>query len=269
MVNDNPIGLFDSGVGGTTIWKEITNLLPNENTLFLADNQNAPYGTKTKDEIIALCEKNTLFLLEQKAKIIVVACNTATTNAISHLRQTFPNIFFIGIEPAIKPAALNSTTKTVGVLATKGTLSSELFLKTSRDSVQKKGIVIIEKIGEGLVQLIENGQLDSSETFLLLQKYLLPIVEENADYLVLGCTHYPFLLPQIRKIIPSHIQVIDSGQAVARQTKNILLQHKLLRNSNTPLPRHIFYANGELSVMQDLLGDSIGGKNVIFERKEF
>lgn len=249
MNNEKPIGLFDSGVGGTTIWKEVVTLMPNEHTLFLADNKNAPYGGKTKDEIIVLCEKNTEFLLEKDVKIVVVACNTGTTNAISHLRSKY-KIPFIGIEPAIKPAGLQSVTKKVGVLATKGTLSSELFLKTSDDLVKTSGIRIIERIGEGLVDLIESGQIESPQMFQLLQKYLLPMVEEGIDYLVLGCTHYPYLLPQIQKIIPNTIKVIDSGHAVARQTQNVLASHNLL-NLSDEKPIHIWYANGNISVLEN------------------
>lgn len=244
----NPIGLFDSGVGGTTIWKEIVSLMPYENTLFLADNKNAPYGGRPKDEIIFLCEKNTEFLLENNVKIIVVACNTGTTNAISHLRAKYKQLPFIGIEPAIKPAGLQSMTKKVGVLATKGTLSSELFLKTS-DNLKHSGIHIVEQIGEGLVDLIERGLIDSPEMYLLLEKYLYPMVDEGIDHLVLGCTHYPYLLPQIQQIIPENIKVIDSGYAVAKQTRNILSQNALL-NDSFAKPEHIWLTNGNLDVLQ-------------------
>ena len=138
----DPIGLFDSGIGGTTIWKEINALLPNESTLFLADNKNAPYGEKTKEEIITLCDANTQFLLAQKAKLIVVACNTGTTNAISYLRNKYKEVPFIGIEPAIKPASLQSITKKIGVLATRSTLASDLFAKTSEHLKQEEKIEI-------------------------------------------------------------------------------------------------------------------------------
>ena len=141
-----PIGLFDSGVGGTSIWKEIIALLPNENSIYLSDSKNAPYGEKSKQEIIDLSVKNTEYLLKNNCKIIVVACNTATTNAIKTLRQNY-NVPFIGIEPAIKPAALSTKTNVVGILATKGTLNSELFEATS--NVFKAQIVIKETIGKG------------------------------------------------------------------------------------------------------------------------
>ena len=201
MTNNNPIGLFDSGIGGTSIWKEINQLIPNENTIYLADSKNAPYGQKSKDEIIQLSFKNTEFLLNQNSKLIVVACNTATTNAIKELRDKY-DVPFIGIEPAIKPAATNSQTQKIGILATKGTLNSELFYK----NVEKfQDITIIEQIGYNLVTLIENGEMNSPEMTDLLQKYLTPMIEQNIDYLVLGCTHYPYLIPQIEKIIPKRI----------------------------------------------------------------
>ena len=227
MIQKNAIGLFDSGIGGTSIWKEVHSLLPNENTIYLADSINAPYGLKTKEEIIALSCKNTELLLELNCKIIIVACNTATTNAIQELRAKY-KVPFIGIEPAIKPAALQSKTQTIGILATKGTLNSELFHKSVSNHPDVK---IIEQIGHGLVQLIENGDINSPEMEELLKSYLTPMIEKNIDFLVLGCSHYPYLIPQIKKIIPEHVQIIDSGEAVAKQTLNILRQNNLLNNS--------------------------------------
>lgn len=249
MKQQSPIGIFDSGIGGTSIWKEIHKLLPNENTIYLADSKNAPYGQKSKEEIIALSKKNTEFLLNQNCKIIVVACNTATTNAIKELRSSY-NVPFIGIEPAIKPAANQSKTQTIGILATKGTLNSELFHKTSSLFSETK---IIEQIGHGLVQLIETGKLNSDETNKLLQEYLAPMIEKDIDYLVLGCSHYPYLIPQIKKILPKHIKIIDSGEAVAKQTKNILEKNNLL-NFNNIKGNTIFYSNSDIQVLESILG---------------
>ncbi|HEU0124806.1 MAG TPA: glutamate racemase, partial [Flavobacterium sp.] len=197
MTNNNPIGVFDSGIGGTSIWSAIHDLLPNEKTIYLADSKNAPYGQKTKDEIVALSKKNVEFLLENNCKLIVVACNTATTNAIRELRADY-DIPFVGIEPAIKPAANNSQTQVIGILATKGTLNSELFNKTAEMFQNTK---IVEQVGYGLVQLIEDGNLYSPEMTQLLESYLKPMIEANIDYLVLGCSHYPYLIPQIKKIL--------------------------------------------------------------------
>ena len=238
MTNNNPIGLFDSGIGGTSIWKEIHELMPNEDTIYLADSKNAPYGQKSKEEIIHLSSKNTEFLLNQNCKIIVVACNTATTNAIKELRAKY-SVPFIGIEPAIKPAALHSKTQTIGILATQGTLNSELFHQTAQQFHDTK---IIEQIGHGLVPLIEEGKINSPQIKQLLNDYLQPMIEANIDYLVLGCSHYPYLLPQIKKILPKHIKIIDSGEAVAKQTKNILSEKNNLNQENHQ-PKNIFYTN--------------------------
>ncbi len=248
MTNNNPIGLFDSGIGGTSIWKEIHQLLPNENTIYLADSKNAPYGQKTKEEIIHLSCKNTEFLLEQNCKLIVVACNTATTNAIKELRTKY-KVPFIGIEPAIKPAALHSKTQKIGILATKGTLNSELFYKNVE---QFQDIQILEQIGYGLVELIENGQINSKEMNELLQKYLSPMVQSNIDYLVLGCSHYPYLIPQIKKILPQNITIIDSGEAVAKQTKKILQETVGFRENSSP-SNSIFYTNTNPVVLSEIL----------------
>lgn len=248
MVNKNPIGLFDSGIGGTSIWKEIHQLLPNEDTIYLADSKNAPYGQKSKEEIIELSFKNTEFLLNQNCKLIVVACNTATTNAIKELRAKY-NVPFIGIEPAIKPAALHSKTQKIGILATKGTLNSELFYKNVE---QFQEIQIIEQIGFGLVELIEGGKIDSDELQELLLKYLNPMVQANIDYLVLGCSHYPYLIPQIKKIIPKKITIIDSGEAVARQTKKVL-EEVVGINENTHLSKNLFYTNTNPEVLKEIL----------------
>lgn len=248
MKNENPIGLFDSGIGGTSIWKEVNALMPFENTIYLADSKNAPYGLKCKEEIIALSCKNTEFLLNNNCKIIVVACNTATTNAIKELRAKY-KVPFIGIEPAIKPAALQTKTQTIGILATKGTLNSELFHQSVANHPDVK---IIEQIGHSLVQLIENGDINSPEMEELLKSYLNPMVEKNIDYLVLGCSHYPYLIPQIKKIIPEHIKIIDSGEAVAKQTQKILEQNHLLNNSKEKSSQ-IFYTNSEPAVLETIL----------------
>ncbi len=249
MDNNKPIGIFDSGIGGTSIWTAIHQLLPNEKTIYLADSKNAPYGQKSKTEILALCCKNTELLLDMGCKLIVVACNTATTNAIQELRAKY-DVPFIGIEPAIKPAATHSKTQTIGILATQGTLNSELFNKTSK---MYKDIKIIEQVGHGLVQLIESGKIDSSEMTKLLQDYLEPMIEKNIDYLVLGCSHYPYLIPKIKKILPPEIQIIDSGEAVARQTKKVSKEKVGLSNQKNSEP--VFYTNANPKVLSKILGN--------------
>lgn len=242
-----PIGVFDSGMGGLSIWKEINNLLPRENTIYLADSKNAPYGEKSRQQIIDFSIKNTELLISLGCKIIVVACNTATTNAINILRQNY-HIPFIGIEPAIKPAALQSKTHKIGVLATKGTLSSELFISTSKQYRDAQDIIEVE--GTGLVKLIEEGKLE--ETYSLLLKYLTPMIEAGVDNIVLGCSHYPFLIPIIQQIIPKGVHIIDSGEAVAKQTKNMLEQRSLL-NESLIHPEHIFYTNANQVILEKFL----------------
>lgn len=249
MKAEQPIGIFDSGLGGLSIWKEIITLLPNENTIYLADSSNAPYGQKSTDEILKLSIKNTELLLKKGCKIIVVACNTATTNAIAHLRAHY-EVPFIGIEPAIKPAALKTRSNAIGILATKGTLTSSLFHSTSQKFTE--GITLIEQIGEGLVPLIEEGKINSSEMEALLRKYLNPMLNQNIDHLVLGCSHYPFLIPTIQKIIGEKITIIDSGEAVARQTKAVLTENRLL-NTRVSKVVHQIYTNDKLDVLHTFL----------------
>lgn len=258
-----PIGIFDSGVGGTSIWKEIVALLPNEHTIYLSDSKNAPYGEKSKQEIIELSIKNTEYLLKNQCKIIVVACNTATTNAIKTLRQNY-DIPFIGIEPAIKPAALSTKTKVVGILATKGTLNSELFEATS--SLFKEQITIKETIGKGLVEFIENGEINSPQMTDLLESYLNPMLQDNVDCLVLGCTHYPYLIPEIRKIVGEKIQIIDSGLAVAKQTKAILAKNGLL-NTNNSLGTHQLFTNKNKKVLEILVANQ--SKEITVKERDF
>lgn len=251
MSKENPIGIFDSGVGGTSIWKEIHSLLPLEHTIYLADSINAPYGEKPEEEIIRLSIKNTEKLLKMGAKIIVVACNTATTNAIQILRSSY-DLPFIGIEPAIKPAALQTKTRCIGILATKGTLSSALFAKTS--DLYSKDTKVIEVVGKGLVQEIEKGNKNSSKVEGMLAEMLAPMIDSGIDYLVLGCSHYPYLIPTLKKILPGHVSIIDSGMAVARQTKLVLQSLNLLADSQQATPQ--FFTNGDVAILQKLIAET-------------
>lgn len=250
MNDSRPIGIFDSGVGGTSIWKEIHRLLPFEKTIYLSDSKNAPYGIKTQEEIIRLSIKNTERLLEMNCKLIVVACNTATTNAIKILRNTY-NVPFIGIEPAIKPAALKSTNKAIGILATRGTLTSELFAQTSE--LYTQDINVIEVEGNGLVELIESGKKDSKEALNLLRELLKPMIEAGIDYLVLGCSHYPYLIPVLKKILPENVKIIDSGEAVANQTKAVLTKNGLLNESGNEIEDPEFYSNSDPEVLSEII----------------
>jgi len=247
MINNNsPIGFFDSGLGGLSIWKEMNALLPNESTIYLADSKNAPYGEKSKQQIIDFSIKNTELLMQMGCKIIVVACNTATTNAIALLREKY-QIPLIGIEPAIKPAALKTKTGVVGVLATRGTLNSDLFAKNSK--LLDDDLKLLEVEGKGLVKLIESGQLN--ETKELLKKYIQPMLDSGIDSIVLGCTHYPFLIPIIQQIIPKNVTLIDSGKAVANQTQKVLKQLHLLNDKKNA--KHQFITNSNEMMLSEFL----------------
>lgn len=244
-----PIGIFDSGIGGTSIWKEINTLLPYENTIYLSDSKNAPYGQKSKEEILDLSIKNTEFLIHKGCKLIVIACNTATTNAIEYLRHNY-TIPIIGIEPAIKPASIQTKTGFIGILATKGTLNSTLFEKTSASI--NNNVVIIEQVGNGLVELIETGKIHSTEMTNLLQKHLSLMLYSKCDCIVLGCTHYPYLIPQIKAIVGNSVRIIDSGYAVAKQTRRVLTKNNLI-NTLQENTYNIFYTNKDSNVLDIIL----------------
>lgn len=241
MKKTSPIGIFDSGVGGITIWKRIVAQLPNENTIYLADNKNAPYGFKSRAEVLEYSIKNTEYLLSKNVKLIVIACNTATTNTIDHLRTRFPLISFIGVEPAIKPAAVQSLNKRIAVLATYNTLHSKEFLLALKKPYMQ-GIELTKIVGTGLVPLIEENKLDSVQMQELIHMYTQEMIAADIDHLVLGCTHYPYIKEHLQKALPNYIKIIDSGEAVARQTKFTLTSNNLI-NTQTNLGKHVFLYN--------------------------
>ena len=214
------IGIFDSGSGGLSVYREIVKLLPDERYVYFADNAHCPYGEKTAEYIRDRGRAITEFLLGKGADIIVVACNTATAAAIATLREEYPETPFIGMEPAVKPAALGTETGVIGVLATAGTLKGSKYLKTKgrfEDDVR-----IVEHVGEGFVELVERGILDGPEADATVRKSLQPLLDAGADRIVLGCTHYPFLRPVIEAAAGPGVQVIDPAPAVARQTVRML-----------------------------------------------
>ena len=256
-MNNSPIGIFDSGIGGITIFNSVKKLLPNEDIIYFSDNLNSPYGNKPIETIKKISFNNTQWLLDNGCKLIVVACNTATTNSISDLRNKF-NIPFVGIEPAIKPAAMKTKTGKIGVLATKGTLSSDLFNTTSIDYASN--IEILEKNGDGLVELIENGIFEGIEIENLLHKHLDFMINKKIDHLVLGCTHYPFLIKVLSELLPSSIKIIDSGEAVAKQTKSLLINNKIENNSNQG--KYSFYYNGDSASLNKVLNHKFEIKRI-------
>ncbi len=259
-MDNRPIGIFDSGVGGVSIWKEIRAKLPSEDTIYLADSKNAPYGEKLPQHILDLSIKNTELLLKKGCKLIVVACNTATTNAIDHLRSNYP-VPFIGIEPAIKPAALGSSSGKVGVLATRGTLSSALFHSTSRNHASH--IEILEQEGTGLVELIEEGKALAEETRGLIRAFIAPMVAAGIDHLVLGCTHYPHLIPILKEELPEGVRIIDCGEAVAMQTSRILEKYDLLAGDKKQTS-HQFFSNADPELLSLFLKGEAGDIRVTY-----
>ena len=251
MASNFPIGLFDSGIGGLSIYNEIKNSIPNESTIYIADNLNAPYGKKAESEIIQLSIKNTQKLVDLRCKLIIVACNTATTNAIEVLRKKF-NIPIVGIEPAIKPAMLETKSNNIGVLATEKTLSSNLFLKTSDRF--SKGINIHEQIGFDLVKIIEENGINEELLIPKIREYIEPMLEKNIDHLVLGCTHYYYLMYLLKKILPNGVKILDSSRAVTKRVKNLLKDYNI--DSNTSKTKNIFLCTGNDNVIKKFLSSN-------------
>lgn len=229
-INTNPIGVFDSGIGGLTILKEIEIRLPNENIIYYADQKNCPYGPRTQKEIIDICENITNTLISMGVKTIVIACNTATMAAVKYLRMHY-DIPFVAIEPAIKPATENSISGVIGVIATKSSIeSTQLQELCDRYS---SGKVIVSQSAVGLVDLVENGKEQSKETIELLHKYLDPMIEKGIDHLVLGCTHYPFLTKQIEEVIGNRsIKIVNPAASIAKRLEVVLKENNLINTSD-------------------------------------
>lgn len=226
---DCAIGVMDSGVGGISVLKHIHTLLPNESLFYFADSAHAPYGNKTPEEIKARCFAVADVLIEKQIKALVVACNTATAAAIDDMRKKY-NLPIIGMEPAVKPAASATKNGIVGVLATTGTLKSAQFAALLES--YGRNVKVVTQACVGLVECIERGELEAAETRALVAQYCQPLLDEGADTIVLGCTHYPFVKPTIQDIVGSHITLIDTGAAVAKQLKRQLAEKKLLNPSN-------------------------------------
>ncbi len=219
------IGIFDSGSGGLSVYREIVKLLPDQKYIYYSDNANCPYGEKESDFVCRRSHEITDFLLGKGADIIVIACNTATGASIASLRKDYSNKF-IGMEPAVKPAALATNTGVIGVLATAGTLSGAKYLLNKEK--YEDNIRIVESIGKGWVELVENGNLTGPEAEATVRASLLPLMDAGADNIVLGCTHYPFLRETIQKITGPDIRIIDPAPAVARQLVKVMIKEGLL-----------------------------------------
>jgi len=218
--------VFDSGVGGLSVLKSLWHELPDESCIYLADQAHVPYGPRSLEQVRSFAVGITQFLLEKGAKIIVVACNAASAAALHHLREVFPNTQFVGMEPAVKPAVEHTRSGVVGVLATPATFQGELYASVVERFAA--GVQLIQDTCPGLVAQIEAGQLNSSTTRSILEEAIYPMLERGIDTIVLGCTHYPFVIPLIQEIAGAGVRVIDPAPAVARQVRRLLEQSGLL-----------------------------------------
>ena len=240
-VADNaPIGVFDSGVGGLSVLREIRARLPHESLMYLADSGHVPYGEKSPEFIRERCRTIAGFLLERGAKALVVACNTATAAGIAELRLLYPDLPLVGMEPAVKPAALATRSGAVGVLATTGTLKSAKFAALLDRFASD--VRVITQPCPGLVECIEAGELDSPNTRALLAGFVQPLIEQGCDTLILGCTHYPFVRPLLREMLPTSIALVDTGAAVARHLESVLTTHRCLADG---LSYSQFWSSGD------------------------
>lgn len=234
---DQPIGIFDSGIGGLSVLRHIHTQLSHEHLLYAADSGFAPYGEKPESAIVARTLAIAEFLLERGAKALVVACNTATAAAIKELRERYPALPVVGVEPGLKPAAALTGTRTIGVLATERTLASTKFNLLREQIEAETGVRFLLQPCIGLVNQIEKGELRSTATAGLVRRYVAPLIEQDADTLVLGCTHYPFVQPLIedcvRRITEDPVDIVDTGEAVARQLARLLAQRGLQRQGAT------------------------------------
>ena len=249
MPSNAPIGVFDSGVGGLSVLREMRALLPNESLLYIADSGHVPYGEKSPEFIRERCRVLAEFLLAQGAKALVLACNTATVAGVAELRELYPQLPLVGMEPAVKPAAAATQSGVVGVLATTGTLKSAKFAALLDRFASD--VRVITQPCPGLVECIEAGELDSLATRQLLQGFVTPLLDQGCDTLILGCTHYPFIKPLLRSLVPDSISLIDTGAAVARQVQRLLAQADLLASG--PAQPAQFWSSGDPAAMQRIL----------------
>jgi len=233
MASDGAVGVFDSGIGGLSVLRHIHAQLPHEKLLYFADSGFAPYGSKPEEVIVDRSLKIAHFLLNLGAKALVVACNTATAASIKALRELYPNLPVVGVEPGLKPAATITQTKTVGVLATERTLASNKFNLLLEQISASTNVHFLLQACKGLADQVEKGELHTDATRQMVTGFVAPLVQQGADTLVLGCTHYPFVLPLIEEIIQratsKPITIIDTGDAVTRQLVRLLAQHDLAR----------------------------------------
>ena len=245
-----PIGIFDSGVGGLTVFRALREILPNEDLLYFADQANVPYGDRSLEEVRGLAEGAASFLMDQGAKLIVIACNTASAAALKHLRALYPDFPIVGMEPAVKPAAEQTLSGKVGVLATPSTFQGELYASVVERFAHD--VQLFQATCPGLVGQIEMGYLNTPKTRRILEDALAPMLKAGVDTLVMGCTHFPFVIPLIREIAGESVRVIDPAPAIARQVKRVLESRGLLAERKRA-GGEVFLTSGNAEKMQELL----------------
>jgi glutamate racemase len=251
----SPIGIFDSGVGGLSVLRAIREHIPEESGIYFGDQGHIPYGPRPMEQIRNFSEAITKFLLHQNAKIIVVACNTASAAALKYLREAFPDVPFVGMEPAVKPAAEHTQTGKVGVLATPATFQGALYASVVERFAN--GVQLLQDTCPGLVQEIEQGNLSGAETRRILDSALLPMLEKNIDTVVLGCTHYPFVIPLIQQIVGDKVRVIDPAPAVAKQVRRVL-EAQGIKTDSRERGNVKFYTSGDPQELKSLLPTLLG-----------
>jgi len=254
------IGVFDSGVGGLSVLRAIRQQLPSQPVIYIGDQYHVPYGQRSLEEVRQFSTEVTKFLLARGAKLIIVACNTASAAALHSLRAEFPDVPFVGMEPAVKPAAEQTHTGMVGVLATYATFQTALYASVVERFAN--GVTLLQDPCIGLVGEIEKGNLSSDETRKILKGILDPMLAEGIDTVVLGCTHYPFVIPLVQEIVGPDVRVIDPAPAVARQTKRLLEEHGLLAQGNEPAGVE-YFTSGDPAGMKKLLPQFIGEQGIV------
>ncbi|MCC6298537.1 MAG: glutamate racemase [Anaerolineales bacterium] len=263
--SNNPVGVFDSGVGGLSVLRAIRERTPNESVIYFGDQAHIPYGPRSMEQIRSFSEAITNFLLQHQAKIIVVACNTASAAALKYLRDKFSEVQFVGMEPAVKPAAEHTRTGKVGVLATPTTFQGALYASVVERFAN--GVDLFQNTCDGLVQQIERGNLYGAETRTILQEALQPMLAENIDTVVLGCTHYPFVIPIIQEIVGEKVRVIDPAPAVARQAER-LLEAGGVKNESAERGTIQIFTSGDPAALKSMLPILLG-EDVEVERVEW
>ena len=264
LEHNQPIGVFDSGVGGLSVLRAMRQFMPEEPIVYFADQEHVPYGPRSLKQVRDFSEAITRFLLTQNAKLIVVACNTASAAALHYLRDKFPNVSFVGMEPAVKPAAEHTQSGLVGVLATPATFQGKLYASVVDRFAN--GVQVLQDTCPGLVGQIESGNLDGDRTRAILEKALRPMLDRGIDTVVLGCTHYPFVIPLIEQIVGESVRVIDPAPAVAKQAERLLDAHGMKNPVGRQTQAH-FYTSGDVDSFTSMLPKLLGEEGAVKQVK--